>query len=466
MSSVARPTARGWGLIVAAILVFALTQVVRRQELAYLACFLLAVPLFALAWVAFRRLSISVTRRFEPESGVVDQRITAGLYLQNWGRVRTPSGVWIEHAEAPLRSSRPLVLPSLPGYASSTLDAPELHRVQYPLDTRFRGAHSIGPFGVTLTDPFGCAMRRMVFGGSDVVLVTPAVFELARIDLRLASGDGAEQLSRRLYGAGEQDVIARKYLAGDSIRRVHWPATAKHGELMVRQDDQRNDQDAVILLDSASFAEESSSVGSGGAPSSAGVRTGSRRSRRRDAPDAGFEWAVSAVASIALHLMNEGFGVRMIGAGRGSTGGSPTGRSGSSSSRVAGSNSGPAPDTDESTVHTAPFGSRSVVQALAWSRPGAHLDPVEFRLAVEEAALTSPDAPPVFAVVSGASGSATRIRDLAAMSSHAVAFVVGDRRDPAVAADLRRAGWTVVESGPDDSLTSLWKALGDARGIG
>jgi uncharacterized protein (DUF58 family) len=421
--------------VVAAVVVFVLTQVLRRQELAYLACFLIAVPVFSLAWVALRRLAVTVRRRFDPESGVVDQRISVALYLQNWGRVRTPAGVWTEHAAPPLRRSRPAPLPVLPGYASATLDEPGLNVLRYDLDTRVRGAHRIGPFEVTLSDPFGCAVRKAELGGSDVVLVTPTVFELARIDLRLSSGDGAEQVSRRLVGAGEQDVIARKYLPGDSMRRVHWPATAKHGELMVRQDDQRNDQDAVIVLDPASFAARGT--------------TGAHHRARRARSDDSFEWAVSAAASIALHLMNEGFGVRMIGATpRTGQKGVPEG----------------APALSE--VQTAPFGAQRVVQDLAWAMPGTAEDPLAFRIAVEEAALTSPDAPPVFAVVSGASGASTRIRDLAAMSSHAVAFVVGEQRDPAVAAELRGAGWTVVEAGPYERLTALWKALGDARGLG
>lgn len=428
----ARLTARGWGLVVAAVVVFVLTQVLRRQELAYLACFLIAVPVFSLAWVALRRLAVTVRRRFDPESGVVDQRIVVALYLQNWGRVRTPAGVWTEHAARPLRPSRPAPLPVLPGYASATLDEPSLHVLRYDLDTRVRGAHRIGPFEVTLADPFGCAVRKVELGGSDVVLVTPTVYELARIDLRLSSGDGAEQVSRRLVGAGEQDVIARKYLAGDSMRRVHWPATAKHGELMVRQDDQRNDQDAVIVLDPASFT----------APGT----TGDGRRSRRALVDDSFEWAVSTAASIALHLMNEGFGVRMIGAAA---------RTGAADCA-----------SDVGEVQTAPFGAQRVVQDLAWATPGTAEDPLAFRIAVEEAALTSPDAPPVFAVVSGASGAAARIRDLATMSSHAVAFVVGEQRDPAVAAELRGAGWTVVEAGPYERLTALWKALGDARGLG
>jgi uncharacterized protein (DUF58 family) len=410
--SLPRLTARGWGFVAAGVVVLVLTQLFRRQELAYLACFLLAVPLLSLAWVALRRIAITVRRRFSPESGTVSQAVTVSMFLQNWGSLRTPEAAWRERTAPPLEPAPPALFPALERYSSSTLDEPPVQRLDYPLDTSRRGEHPIGPLELTLTDPFGCATRRLGFGGTDTVLITPTVYELARVDLRLSTGDGAEQVSRRLVGAGEQDVIARKYLPGDSMRRVHWPATAKHGELMVRQDDQRNDQDAVILLDAHSFVAGDD-----------------------------FEWAVSTMASIAVHLMNEGFGVRLVGHGTG----------------------------DGAEVLVSPFGASRAVRELARTGPDAVHDASDFRAAVDEAALTSPDAPPVFAIVSSASGAADRIRGLAAMSSHAVVFVVGetDARATAapVSAELRSSGWTVVDCSPDESLPALWRSLGEARGL-
>jgi len=428
-SSLPHLTVRGWGLVAAGVLALIATQVFRRQELAYLACFLLALPVIALIWVALRRLAITVRRRLDPEFGAVNQAVTASVFLQNWGSLRTPSALWTDAASFPLDATDPAALPPLPAFSATVADEPVAQVVRYRLDTRYRGVHELGPFTIIVSDPFGCAVRRLSLGVTDTVLVTPMVFELARIDLRLSTGDGAEQVSRRLVGAGEQDVIARKYLPGDSMRRVHWPATAKHGELMVRQDDQRNDQDAVILLDAHSFD-----------------RAGD------DRPDEAFEWAVSAVASIALHLMNEGYGVRLVGHTSGATGASAS--------------------HDE--VFTLPHGRSRVVLDLAHASVDALHDSGDFRAAVEEAALTSPDAPPVFALVSARGGAAERIRDLAAMSSHPVVFVVDagpvpPGRQAAVpspaTAELRAAGWTVVDCHPGDSLPALWKALGEARGL-
>ena len=82
--------------------------------------------------------------------------------------------------------------------------------------------------------------------------------------------------------AGDDDVIPRAYRNGDELRRVHWRSTARYGELMVRREEQRWQDRAVLLLDSRR-----------------GAHTGS-------GPSSSFEFAVSAAASIGVHLARQG----------------------------------------------------------------------------------------------------------------------------------------------------------------
>ena len=82
--------------------------------------------------------------------------------------------------------------------------------------------------------------------------------------------------------AGDDDVIPRAYREGDELRRVHWRSTARYGELMVRREEQRWQDRAVLILDT----RRSAHVGSG--------------------PSSSFEFAVSAAASIGVHLARSG----------------------------------------------------------------------------------------------------------------------------------------------------------------
>jgi uncharacterized protein (DUF58 family) len=81
--------------------------------------------------------------------------------------------------------------------------------------------------------------------------------------------------------AGEDDVVPRAYRDGDELRRVHWRSTARYGELMVRREEQRWRNRAVLFLD---------------------TRLGAHAGR---GPASSFEYAVSAAASIGVHLARE-----------------------------------------------------------------------------------------------------------------------------------------------------------------
>jgi len=69
------------------------------------------------------------------------------------------------------------------------------------------------------------------------------------------------------------------------MRRVHWAASAKHGQLMVRQEDPRSTRSAVVVLDSAAEHWPGARVW-------AGVLESTEE----------FEWAVRAAASVIEHL--------------------------------------------------------------------------------------------------------------------------------------------------------------------
>ena len=80
----------------------------------------------------------------------------------------------------------------------------------------------------------------------------------------------------------------RAYRDGDDMRRVHWRATAHHGELMVRREEQPWQSRATLLLD---------------------TRTGAHAGQD---PDSSLEYAVSAAASIGVHLADRGYAVRLV----------------------------------------------------------------------------------------------------------------------------------------------------------
>jgi hypothetical protein len=109
-------------------------------------------------------------------------------------------------------------------------------------------------------------------------------------------------------GRGGEDFYAlRDYVVGDDLRRVHWPSTARHDELMVRQDELPWQGRATVLVDirsSTNTAESLELVISAGASV---IAAGSRRQDlvrlvTTDGADSGFAAGHAHVEAIMEHL--------------------------------------------------------------------------------------------------------------------------------------------------------------------
>jgi len=82
----------------------------------------------------------------------------------------------------------------------------------------------------------------------------------------------------------------REYQTGDDLRRIHWPSVARHNRLMIRQDESARRSLATLFLDT-----RVSSLGQAHSPA--------------------FEKAVSAAASVGVHLSRSGYALRLAAAG-------------------------------------------------------------------------------------------------------------------------------------------------------
>ena len=114
-------------------------------------------------------------------------------------------------------------------------------------------------------------------------MVTPHVMPLPSVRLGGEWAGSGESTARSVATSGEDDAATRDYRRGDDLRRIHWRSTARRGELMVRREEQPWQSRAVLLLDTR-----------------AGIHHG-------DGPTASLEWAISAAASIGVHLSRSGF---------------------------------------------------------------------------------------------------------------------------------------------------------------
>ncbi|HIZ38148.1 MAG TPA: DUF58 domain-containing protein [Candidatus Ruania gallistercoris] len=255
-----RPTARGLGLLLAGAVLAFLATSMHSATLGSLAALTLAAPVVALVWVAVHRIGwprVDLHRTVQPS--------------------RPVSGEW---AQVQLRSV-PARLPAwttLRERLRGEVERGGGNSTGYRLRPKRRGLLQLGPAVVLRTDPLQLMRWRHVSGSSTEVLVWPATTDVADLvrlwPQRHPRPSESGQPERSL-----DDLTLRDYRRGDDLRRIHWRSSARHGELLVRQDDPMVDTSLGLMLDLGP-AEAS--------------------------PARATEWTVSACASLAVALLADG----------------------------------------------------------------------------------------------------------------------------------------------------------------
>ncbi|MFD1214144.1 DUF58 domain-containing protein [Arthrobacter sp. GCM10027362] len=287
-------TPRGWGLFGAGVLALLLAQLLGRRDLLGLGIFLACLPVAAALAMLLLKPRFAVERRFRPAAVETGVATSVRLSIQGSG---SGGGPVFMSENLPARFGRPPAF----RFPARHPDRSGASVYEYRLRSGKRGLFGIGPVTAEFADPFGLARQRHNLGEVSRLIVTPAPVELPGTSLTGARGPDGTASTRRQTNPSDDDVMTREYRYGDPMRRVHWAATARQGELMVRQEESVTTPQATIVLDrrDAAFA--------GFLPAPAAGQAGDllRTSPR-------FEWAVTAAVSAANDFILRGYNVRLL----------------------------------------------------------------------------------------------------------------------------------------------------------
>ena len=246
-------------------------------DLLRLGVLLMVLPLLSAFGSSRARYRLTCTRQSSPPRVQAGQTASLTLVLSNATRLRT--GLLLAEDTLPYQFGRPprFVLDGLRGGGSRTM--------RYRVRTSARGRYTMGPLKVRVADSFGLVAITRSFASVSALTVTPRIIPLPAPALGGNFLGDSEQGRRSIVAAGEDDIAPRQYQTGDGLRRVHWRSTARHGELMVRREEQHWRDSASLFLDTRRAA-----FGSGPA----------------------FELAVMAAASVGVHMAGQGIDARLI----------------------------------------------------------------------------------------------------------------------------------------------------------
>jgi uncharacterized protein (DUF58 family) len=157
----------------------------------------------------------------------------------------------------------------------------------YRVPTTTRGLIELGPLRLIVTDALGIARSNSVIVGTDEIVVAPRTLpidmpELGRGPLGRALLDSARRL-----GPGDFHGL-REYATGDEPRSIHWRASARSDELMVKEYAVEGLHQCTVVFDASPGAHAST---------------------------ANFEHGVTAAASLVHSAMRAGLSTRFVTAG-------------------------------------------------------------------------------------------------------------------------------------------------------
>jgi uncharacterized repeat protein (TIGR01451 family) len=251
---------------------------------------LLAAPPLAwwtlLAW----KPRFAVHRVLDTDVVAVGERVLVTVRIRNLSEHPHAAATFHDVLSGGLEGPAVSELPALDQRRLGETFGPDSAVVRIPVRAVRRGAASIGPLVIEGRDPFGLAAAAYPLGPVQQVLVTPRVTALPAGpvgDEPASDQDGPRQ--DRRSAPNPDELIARPYQPGDSLRRVHWRATAKQDELMVRQEEWQSTASAVVYFDARRPAHQAGAL-----------------------PDPSFETAVELVSSVAVLLVDSGYEVWMV----------------------------------------------------------------------------------------------------------------------------------------------------------
>jgi uncharacterized protein (DUF58 family) len=118
----------------------------------------------------------------------------------------------------------------------------------FHLDDLRRGAYEFGPVRVEVRDILGRRAAEEEVEMADTLLVSPRTVAVHRAD-RAASPIGERRASSSLFTDPALFGGVRPFQAGDSLRRVHWRATARLGTPVSRRYEPARGREVVLVVD-------------------------------------------------------------------------------------------------------------------------------------------------------------------------------------------------------------------------
>lgn len=186
--------------------------------------------------------SVTVTRTVDKEEARIGDRAHVSVAVTNTRPWPIP---WVFVDESvpdrmPFEGKKAKVMLLLPGQ-TVTFD--------YQVVLNRRGYHRFGPALIESGDLFGLHRRFKTSRSAAYITVYPDIIPIGHYEVGAKRPIGPVRFAHRIFEDPTRIVGVRKYVPGDSLRRIHWKATARTGELHSKVYEPSTVIGATLVLD-------------------------------------------------------------------------------------------------------------------------------------------------------------------------------------------------------------------------
>ncbi len=112
-----------------------------------------------------------------------------------------------------------------------------------------RGRFNLGPTVLTTGDPFGLFTAKRTYPAAGHLVAFPSIFPIDSFPYLPGLLQGGRVISRKALDITAHASSVREYVPGDPLKRIHWPTTARRGQLMVKEFDRDPQTEIWLFLD-------------------------------------------------------------------------------------------------------------------------------------------------------------------------------------------------------------------------
>jgi uncharacterized protein (DUF58 family) len=242
------------------ILLMLIGIVLKEPFLITLSASLLVIVGVAWWWKKKSLIGVTYRRQFHYTRGFPGERIRVKIVVENrkilpisWLRIQDDwaqtVGPELEDVLAPSHIQDRGILTNV-----FSLRWYEKAQRQYNLLFRTRGVFQIGPARIDSGDLFGIFEMKDESSHNQYLTVFPTLLPFSKLDFPAEDPFGDRKSLRRIFEDPNRPMGVREYKPEDGFRRVHWPATAKTGQLQVKVYQPTSGQVMMVCMNVSTFA--------------------------------------------------------------------------------------------------------------------------------------------------------------------------------------------------------------------